>query len=84
MQVTAKVLLLGKVQKLWKDANGNSHTAFVGNIVQNNGEIIDTLRLTQEQYNMLEVNQSYIVNADFGVGKNGGYLRVVDITPSKA
>lgn len=84
MRVTALVLLLGKVQKTWKDADGNPHITFAGNIVQNDGEIIDTLRLTKEQYDSLAVNQFYNINADFGVGKNGGYLRVVDITPSKS
>lgn len=77
----ATVQILGKVQKPWTDSTGNIRTSYSANIVQNNGEIIDTLRLTQDQYNTLEVNQTYSVNADFGIGKNGGYLRILDIYP---
>lgn len=81
MRLTAIVLLLGKVQKPWTDSTGSTRTSYFANVVQNNGEIIDTLRLTQDQYNTLEVNQTYSVDADFGIGKNGGYLRILDIYP---
>lgn len=84
MRLMGNVMILGKVQKPWTDSNGNTRTSYSANIVQNNGEIIDTLRLTQEQYNTIEVNQTYTVNADFGIGKNGGYLRILDIYAKKA
>ena len=52
--------------------------------MQQNGEVIDTVRLTQEQYNLVEANKAYTIIADYGSGKNGSYLRVVDIVADKA
>lgn len=83
MRVQAVVTLIGKVTKTWKDEKGIEHVSHSGNISQNEGEIIDRIRLTQEQYNALIAGKLYAVTADYGIGKNGGYLRIVDIQEKK-
>lgn len=83
MRVTANVYVLAKVQKPWTDSSGAERTSYSANISQNNGEIIDTIRLSVEQYNGIEPNKLYTIMADYGVGKNGGYLRLADIIPAK-
>lgn len=84
MRVIAKVQIVGKVQKPWTDSNGVERSSYSANIMQENGQIIDTLRLNQEQYNMVEANKPYTIIADYGSGKNGSYIRVVDILADKA
>lgn len=83
MKVTALVQVLAKVQKPWKDSEGNERVSYSANIMQDNGTIIDTLRLTKEQFEAVEANKSYTLGADFGTGKNGAYLRITDIQPAK-
>lgn len=84
MRVTAGAHILAKVKKTWIDSNGVEHVSFSINIMQQNGEVIDTVRLTQEQYNLVEANKAYTIIADYGSGKNDSYLRVVDIIADKA
>lgn len=84
MRVIAKAQILGKVQKPWTDSNGVERSSYSANIMQENGQVIDTLRLNQEQYNMVEANKPYTVIADYSTGKNGTFLRVVDIVADKA
>lgn len=83
MRVKANITLLGKVTKPWKDREGIDRVSYSANVMQENGEIIDTIRLTQEQYNPLLAGKAYTITADYGVGSNGGYLRIVDITETK-
>ena len=83
MKVTALVQVLGKVQKPWKDANGNERLSYSANIMQDNGTIIDTIRLSKEQFECVEANKPYTLEADFGTGKNGGYMRIAGIQPAK-
>lgn len=83
MRVYANVNLLGKVAKPWKDKDGNERVSYTANVMQENGQIIDTIRLTKEQYNTLLAGKIYTVTADYGTGNNGGYLRIVDISEAK-
>ena len=83
MRVKAVINLLGKVTKPWKDKDGNDRISYKVNYGQENNEIVDTLPVTFEQYNMLVVGKTYVVSADYGTGTNGGYLRVLDITENK-
>lgn len=84
MNLTANLVILAKIQKPWTDSTGTERTSYSANIMQNNGEIIDTLRLSLEQYNAIEANKPYLVNVEYGTGKNGAYLRLIDISPLKA
>ncbi len=84
MKLTAIVHVLAKIQKPWTAEDGTQKMACSANIMQDNGEIISTIRLSQEQYNSIEANKSYSVTALFNVGKNGGYLRLLDFGPAKA
>ena len=83
MRLQANVLVIGKLKKPWTDTAGNQRVAYSANVVQNNGEVIDNIRLSEFQFSSLEVNQPYVITADFGRGQNGGYLHIVDITPQK-
>lgn len=84
MRIYANVQILGKIQKPWTDANGTARTSYSANIMQENGEIVDTLRISQEQYNGIEPNKAYTLTADYGTGRNGAYLRILGFTPVKA
>lgn len=84
MRMTAKVHVLAKVQKPWTDSNGVERLSYIINIMQQNGEVIDTIRLNQEQYNLIEANKPYTIYADYGISKHGTFLRVVDIVADKA
>lgn len=84
MRVTANVTVLGKVAKPWKDNEGNENISYSANIMQENGQIIDTLRsLTQEQFNNVVAGKTYTITADYRNGSNGGYLRIVNIVENK-
>ena len=83
MRVTALVQVLGKVQKPWKDSEGNERISYSANIMQDNGTIIYTIRLSKEQFECVEANKPYTLEADFGTGKNGGYMRIAGIHPAK-
>ena len=83
MEVHFNVTLIGKVIKPWKDDTGQEHKSFLGNISQKNGEIIDRIRLTQSQYDALVAGKQYAITADYGTGRNGGYLRIVNIEEAK-
>lgn len=83
MRLEAYVQILAKMKKSWKDSQGVEHLSHTANVMQEQGEIIDTIRLTVEQFDMIEANKNYVVTADYGIGKNGGYLRLVSINPEK-
>ena len=83
MRLTGNVQILAKLKNPWVDSNGIEKISYSANVLQNNGEIIDTIKLSLEQFNSIEPNKPYQITADFGTGKNGGYLRIVDISPSK-
>mgnify|MGYP001154944514 CR=1 FL=1 len=54
MRVTALVQVLGKVQKPWKDSEGNERISYSANIMQEKGTIIDTIRLSKEQFECVD------------------------------
>ena len=83
MRVKATINVIGKVSKPWKDLEGKEHLSYSANIMQCNGEVIDTIRLTREQFDTVESGKNYTLTADYGTGKNGAYLKIVDITESK-
>lgn len=83
MRLNGEIFILAKVERPWTDENGVSRTSFAINISQLDGQIIETLRLTQAQFQFVEAKKNYVITADYGVGKNGGYLRLVDISPTK-
>lgn len=80
MQVEACINILGKYKKPWiKD--GVERNSYSANIMQNNGMIIDTIRLTSDLYEKIEAGREYRMVAQYLTGKNGGYLRIEDIQP---
>lgn len=83
MKVSAVITLLGKVKKTWTDSNNVERLSYKGNIMQDNGEIIDTISLTEEQFNTLATGKVYNVSANYGTGSNGGYLKITSITENK-
>lgn len=83
MRVSANVHVLAKLKKPWTDDAGNERQSYSANIMQNNGEIVSTIRLTADQYAKIENGKSYSIFADFGTGRNGAYLKIVDINENK-
>ena len=80
MKLKAVVHVLAKMNKPWKDKDGVLHPSWSANIMQNNGEIIDSIRLNEDQYNVVEAVKIYTISADYVNGRNGAYLHIVDIT----
>ena len=83
MRLFGNATLLGKTAKEWKDKDGIARISYKGNIMQNNGEIIDTIRLTQEQYNTLIAGKVYTITVDADTRTNDGHIRIVDIAETK-
>ena len=83
MRLSAQVTILAKVAKPWKDKDGNERISYSANFMQDNGQIIDSVRLTQEQYNVVVAGKPHTITADYGVGSNRGYLRIVNISEDK-
>jgi len=83
MKLNGIISILGKVEKPWTDTSGAEHISYSLNIMQENGQIIDTLRVSKDQYNTVEAGKSYLFHAEYGVGKNGGYLRVLGFSAEK-
>ncbi len=79
MRVKALVTVLGKVEKTWVDKEGVTHPSFSVNIMQESGQIVESIRLNAEQYKLVEANKVYTIFADYGTSKNGAYLKVIDI-----
>ena len=79
MRVKAVATILGKVEKAWTDKDGVTHPSYSVNIMQENGQIVETLRLNAEQYRSVEANKVYTIFADYGTSKNGAYLKIIDI-----
>lgn len=81
MRVKAIVHVLGKYTNSWKDKETNAErVSHIANIMQENGTIIDTLRLNVDQYNVVEAGKIYTISADYAKGQNGAYLNIIDIT----
>lgn len=83
MELTAKVQLLGKVAQPWTDKDGIQHMSYKGHIGQNQMSIVETIRLSKEQFEQVEAGKSYTITADYGIGKNGSYLRINTFTEYK-
>lgn len=83
MRIYAEIYVLAKLKKPWTDEKGVEHLAYSTNIMQENGEIIDTLRLSQSQHDSIEPNKNYTVTVGYGKGQNGGYLKLLTIVPKK-
>ena len=78
MKVKATFQVLAKYIVPW-NKDGVEHKLYYANIMQNSGVDIDKIRLTAEQYNLVEAGKIYTMNADYGTGKNGAYLRIEEI-----
>lgn len=79
MRVKAIFTLLGKTQTPW-EKDGVKGVSYKGNILQEKGEVVDVIKLTEKQYTDLVVNKEYILVADYGTSpKSGGYLKILSI-----
>lgn len=83
MKLNANIAIIGKVAKPWTDSNGTDHLSYSINIMQENGQIVDTLRVSKEQFEKVEAGKTYSLFAEYGTGKNGPYLRILDISSEK-
>lgn len=81
MRVKAIFHVLGKYTNSWKDKETNAErVSYIVNIMQENGTIIDKLRLNADQYNVVEAGKIYTLSADYEKGQNGAYMSIIDIT----
>ena len=83
MELTGKIQLLGKVAQPWTDKDGIQRMSYKGHIAQNQMTIVETIRLSKEQYEQVEAGKTYTITADYGIGKNGSYLRIISFTEIK-
>lgn len=84
MILQGTVQLLGKVATPWTDKEGNPHMSYKGHIGQRNLEIVESIKLTKEQYESVQAGKSYELLTEYGISKNGaGYLRITNITEKR-
>ncbi len=50
MEYMALAHTLGKVSKPWVDKDGKEHISYTINIIQNNGEIIDSISVSKRYF----------------------------------
>lgn len=77
---TVKVTIIGKLINKWSDKEGNEHSSPILNYQQNNGQHIGQLRVAEELFAQVEAGKEYLFDGEYGVGKNGGYIRVTGIS----
>lgn len=82
MQITAKVQAIGKRKNSWKNAEGQTIESLIGNYSQEDGSIIDELRLQANQFEAWEAGRTYVVRGNLLKGRSGLYLQVVELTPA--
>lgn len=83
MQLKATVFIIGKRISIYKDKEGVEHTTYIANISQNNGEILEMLRINQQQYDKINSNTMYNLLCEYSSTKYGNYLKIVDIIDNK-
>ena len=83
MNILISLFVLGKVVRTWTDEKGVEHNIDMLNYQQNNGQLVGQLRVPEEIAKVVEVGKEYILEASYGVGKNGGYIRVLGIHSPK-
>lgn len=84
MRVQIIVQAVGKGRNIFKNKDGQTVESRYGNFSQDGGAIVDTLRLTQEQFDAWEPGRTYIVKANLAKShSNGLYLQVLDIVPDQ-
>ena len=75
-----KATIIGKVINKWTDKEGTEHSSSILNYQQNNGQHIGQLRVAEELFAQVEIGKEYFFDGEYGVGKNGGYIRVTGIS----
>lgn len=84
MDVIMKVKAIGKGKNNWKNKDGQMVESLYGNFSQNNGALVDTLRLTPAQFEAWVAGTTYNVSATLAKSRsNGLYLQILDITPEQ-
>lgn len=84
MHVQMRVQAVGKSRNSWRNKYDQAVDSLSGNFSQNGGALVDTLRLTQKQFDAWETDQSYLVKANLAKShSNGLYLQVLDIVPDQ-
>ena len=78
MKVSIEIIVLGKVQSTW-EKDGKILEIPKLNYSQDDGQIVGQLKVPAEVYNSVEVAKKYVLEATYGVGKNGGYLTVIGL-----
>lgn len=81
MELQARVTAIGLNSKNYIDKTGTARTSNEANISQRNGSIIDTVRIPPELYARIKPGENYIFSMLSSNGRNGLYLRLVDIQP---
>lgn len=82
MELIAHVKMIGTDSSDYMDKTGAARTACYANVSQKNGQIIDTVRIPPEFLSMLKQGEDYNFSMISSNGRNGLYLRLVDIQPA--
>ena len=83
MLLKASVTVIGKDRQNYTDTYGTSKYLYVVNISQDNGKIVDTLHVSEEQFGMMEPGKECILEMVSKNGRNGLYLRTTTVYPVK-
>lgn len=79
----ANVTVVGKDSQSYVDSAGAAKVSYIVNVIQNQGRIIDSIRVPAEYFETIEVGKAYTIELVSGNGRNGLYLRVTSVYPAK-
>lgn len=80
MKCKAKAKIIGKDSTEYTAKNGIEKKAFRVNISQENGKSIDTLSVSEDIFNTLIEEGTYLLEIESRKGMNGIYLKVLSAT----
>lgn len=83
MYLSANLTVIGKVVSAYTDASGNPKNAYSLNIIQEQGRVIGSVRVSADQFQSVEENQNYVFKFSSGTGRNGLYLKLLEIQNAK-
>lgn len=83
MLLKASVTVIGKDRQNYVDMNGASKTLYIVNIAQDNGKLIETLHVSEEQFAVMEPGKEFVLEMISKNGRNGLYLRTMAVYPTK-
>ena len=82
VKVNLKVTVVGKNISLYKNQLGEEKKSCSVNCLQDDGQIVATLKVTEEIFAMLERGKEYILDGEYSETKYGNNIKITGINNS--